>query len=323
MFQITMEGATGLPPTRFRSDVLRAFSSDHPAIPARWLYDYKGSQLFEQITELPEYYPTRTEHQILQAHADELAKLVGSHRALVEFGSGSSTKTPVLLRALRSPRYVAIDISATFLRESLDRVASTFPDLEIVGIEADFSTKLDLDIDAGGPLVGFFPGSTIGNWEPEAAVDILRAMRGTLGDESFLVLGVDRRKDIQTLVRAYNDAHGVTARFNLNLLARINRELRGTIPGGRFEHDAIWNERHGRIEMHLRATQDVEFEIDGTAFAMKAGARIHTENSYKYDAREADILLRAAGWLPLETWQDAAAMFSVIVSRGATRAVAP
>lgn len=318
-----MEGAIAAPPTRFRSDVFRAFSSDHPAIPARWLYDYKGSQLFEQITQLPEYYPTRTEHHILQAHAEELATLVGHGRTLVELGSGSSAKTPILLRALRSPRYVAVDISASFLRESLDRVASTFPYLDIVGIEGDFSTTLDLEIEADGPLVGFFPGSTIGNWEPAAAVDILRAMRGTLGDESFLVLGVDRRKDVPTLVRAYNDADGVTARFNPNLLARINRELRGTIPGESFEHAAIWNERHGRIEMHLRATRDVDFEIDGTAFAMRAGARIHTENSYKYDAREADILLRAAGWLPLQTWEDAAAMFSVIVCRSATRAVAP
>lgn len=315
------DSSIGTPDAGFRADVLRAFSSEPPAIPARWLYDYRGSQLFEAITRLPEYYPTRVEHGILETHAAQLARLVGSGSTLVEFGSGSSTKTPIVLRALRSARYVAVDISASFLRESLDRIASTFPDLEIVGVEADLSTKME--IETSGPVVGFFPGSTIGNWEPAAAVDILRAMRGTLRDESLLVLGVDRRKDVSTLLRAYNDRQGVTARFNLNLLDRINRELRGTIPTARFEHIAQWNERHGRIEMHLRATEDVAFEIEGTAFRMKADQRIHTENSYKYDPREADLLLRAAGWLPIEVWEDPAAMFSVVVSRAAVRAVAP
>jgi dimethylhistidine N-methyltransferase len=323
MFQAMMESFVGTPHAGFRADVLRAFSSEHPAIPARWLYDYRGSQLFEAITKLPEYYPTRVEHEILERYSAQLAQLVGSGSTLVEFGSGSSAKTPILLRALRSSRYVAVDISASFLRESLDRIASTFPDLEVVGVEADFSAKLDLELETSGPIVGFFPGSTIGNWEPEAAVDILRAMRGTLGDGGRLVLGVDRRKDVSTLVRAYNDRQGVTARFNLNLLDRINRELRGTIPTARFEHIAQWNERHGRIEMHLRATQDMAFEIEGTTFWMKADQRIHTENSYKYDTREADLLLRAAGWLPIEIWEDAAGMFSVLVSRAAARVVAP
>ncbi|WP_375403448.1 L-histidine N(alpha)-methyltransferase [uncultured Sphingomonas sp.] len=299
----------------FRDDVLAGLRARPRAIPARWFYDRAGSELFELITELPEYYPTRTETAILEAACDEVAALVGPGRAVVEFGSGASTKTRVLLRCVKPAVYVPIDISGDFLREAARVLAGEFPEVEVVPFEADFTRPMTLPAAvADRPRLGFFPGSTIGNLEPAGAVDLLRAMRASLGEGATLLIGMDRVKDVGVLTAAYDDAAGVTARFNLNLLERINRELDGDVPMDAFRHVARWNAGAARIEMHLEATREVEFTVAGEAFGMAAGETIHTENSHKYTADAARLLLRAGGWEPVAEWTDPDALFAVLLA---------
>ena len=318
------DGQASLADPAFRQDVLRGFDMRPRAIPARWFYDRAGSELFEQITDLPEYYPTRTETAILRACAPEIAARAGDGRAVVEFGSGSSTKTPILLQAVAPAAYVPIDISGDFLRESSAGLASAFPGLDVLPVEADFMHPIALPMQvAATPKLGFFPGSTIGNMIPHSSVDLLRAMKESLGEGAMLVIGMDRIKDAATLEAAYDDAQGVTAAFNLNLLTRINRELAGTIPVERFRHRAIWNDDRARIEMHLEATEDVAFTIEGRPFEMTAGETIHTENSHKYGARDARILLRAGGWTPIAEWTDAEGKFAVILAEAQAARLAP
>ena len=224
-----------------RADVLAGLAAPIPAIPARWLYDRRGSELFEAITDVPEYYLTRTERVLLERHSPDVAHLAGTGDAVVEFGSGSSAKTPILLRAVQPSAYVPIDISGEFLRDSAAALAVEFPSLPIHPVEADFMRPITLpEAVAGAPKLGFFPGSTIGNLVARTAVDLLRAMKDTLGVGAFLLIGMDRIKDEEQLLAAYDDAQGVTAAFNLNLLDRINRELDGTIPVDRFRHRALW-----------------------------------------------------------------------------------
>lgn len=302
---------------QFRRDVLTGLSQQRKAIPARWFYDHRGSQLFEEITRLPEYYPTRVETGILMAHATRIGRMVGSkHHVVVEFGAGSATKTPLLLGAIWTAAYVPIDISGEFLSESCEALAARYPDLPIYPVEADFSQPATLPAEVGQhPRLGFFPGSTIGNMEPMAAADLLRSMRRTLGAGSLLLIGFDRIKSETELVCAYDDARGVTAAFNLNLADRINRELGGTIPRDGIAHRAVWNDERARIEMHIAATRDIDFEVCGRAFAMATGETIHTENSHKYDPRSADTLLLAGGWEPLQGFGDADDKFMVILAR--------
>ena len=316
--------ATTAPDPHFRADVLAGLTRRPRAIPARWFYDHRGSELFEAITALPEYYPTRTETAILGTIGADLAALTGAGRAVVEFGSGSSTKTPLLLRAVAPAAYVPIDISGDFLRESARSLAADFPDLPVLPVEADFTRPFALpDAVAAMPRLGFFPGSTIGNLAPAEAVDLLRTMRDTLGEGAQLLIGMDRVKDVATLVAAYDDAAGVTAAFNINLLARIDRELDGTIPLDAFAHEARWNDDAGRIEMHLVATRDASFSVAGTSFAIAAGETIHTENSHKYGARDARLLLRAGGWTPIAEWTDAADAFAVLLAEARPPEPAP
>ena len=308
----------------FRADVLAGFARRPRAIPARWFYDRHGSELFEAITALPEYYPTRTEAAILAAIRPELAALTGEGRAVVEFGSGSSAKTPLLLGAVAPAAYVPIDISGDFLRESARSLGAGFPGLAILPVEADFTRPFALPpAIAGLPRLGFFPGSTIGNLAPAEAVDLLRAMRDTLGVGAQLLIGMDRVKDVAQLVAAYDDAAGVTAAFNLNLLARINRELGGTIPLDAFAHEARWNDDAARIEMHLVATRDATFAVAGERFAMAAGETIHTENSHKYGARDARLLLRAGGWTPVAEWTDPEGRFAALLAEARPPEPAP
>ena len=301
---------------QFRRDVLAGLNQPQKAIPARWFYDHRGSELFEEITRLPEYYPTRTEVGILGERCLEIARAVGPGRVLVEFGAGSATKTPLLLDCIGPSAYVPIDISGDFLRESCAGLTSAYPDLRVHPVEADFAQPARLPADlAEQPRLGFFPGSTIGNMEPLAAVDLLRTMRATLGDESMLLIGMDRVKAQSVLTAAYDDALGVTAEFNLNLAHRINRELAGTIPVESLRHRAVWNEARARIEMHLEAVRDIAFEVAGRGFLMRNGETIHTENSHKYDRRSATMLLLAGGWEPRRTWKDADDRFMVILAR--------
>lgn len=318
------DGQVSLADPAFRADVLNGLTARPRAIPARWFYDRRGSELFEDITQLPEYYPTRTETALLERVCPEVARAVGLGGAVVEFGSGSSVKTPILLRALRPAAYVPIDISGDFLRDSARTIAAQFPVMAVEPVEGDFLKPLKLPAGIGGlARLGFFPGSTIGNMAPVAAVDLLRTMRSSLGEGSALLIGIDRIKDPAVLVPAYDDAAGVTAAFNLNLLERINAELDGTIPVDAFAHVARWNDDRARIEMHLEATRAVAFEVDGRGFAMAAGETIHTENSHKYGDRDARLLLAAGGWTVTRAWTDDAGLFGLYLAEARAVETAP
>ena len=300
----------------FRRDILDGLAREPKATPPIWFYARRGSELFEQITDLPEYYPTRTETALLNAHGPDFARAVGEGRAVVEFGAGSSRKTPHLLRAIRPAAYVPIDISGDFLQASSAQLAGDFPDLPVLPVVGDFNQPLDLPREiAGLPRLGFFPGSTIGNMEPDAAVDLLRAMRRLLGEDAMLLIGMDRIKDRDRLIAAYDDAQGVTAAFNLNLIERINRELEGDLPIDGFAHRAVWNDEKARIEMHLEAVRPLHFHVAGACFHMDAGETIHTESSHKYGTRDERLLLRAGGWEPVEEWTDDEGLFGLVLAK--------
>lgn len=308
----------------FRADVLAGLSEPQKAIPARWFYDDAGSQLFEDITRLPEYYPTRAETAILGAQAAEIADLVGQGRAVVEFGSGSSVKTPLLLSAISPSAYVPLDIAGDFLRASAAALAAKFPGLPVWPVEADFMRRVELPAEVAGlPKLGFFPGSTIGNMVARTATDLLRSMRDTLGQGALLLIGMDLVKDEQVLLAAYDDAQGVTAAFNRNLLTRINRELNGDVPLAAFRHEARWNDPFARIEMHLVAQEDVRFTVSGQPFAMREGESIHTENSHKFTKRSAQMLLAAGGWEPRARWTDPERQFSLLLAEARSPRSAP
>jgi dimethylhistidine N-methyltransferase len=299
----------------FAAAVLAGLAQPQKVIPARYFYDRAGSELFEAITELPEYYPTRTEIGILKASAAAIAAAVGPGRAVVEFGSGSSMKTPLLLGAIQPAAYVPVDISAEFLQASAAALAADFRGLRVLPVAADFTAPFRLPAAiAGLPKLGFFPGSTIGNLSPAAAVDLLRGFGATLGAGAMLVIGFDLApgagKSVPVLEAAYDDVQGVTAAFNLNLLHRINRELGGTVRVADFAHRALWNPQLGRIEMHLVALRDTAFTAAGQCFALAGGETIHTENSYKWTLPETRLLARAAGWKVVADWGDPAGLFS-------------
>lgn len=303
----------------FRADVLEGLAQSPKAVPARWFYDDEGSRLFEEITRLPEYYPTRAETEILGHRCEDFRRLIAPGRAVVEFGSGSSVKTPLLLGCIDPAAYVPLDISGDFLRASAAELAEKFPDLPIHPVEADFMKPVHLPAEVEGlPKLGFFPGSTIGNMVARTAVDLLRSMSGTLGADAMLLIGMDLIKDVGMLEAAYDDAAGVTGAFNLNLAARINRELGGTIPLDKLRHVARWNDTWARVEMHLEAVEDIAFEVSSRRFTMARGETIHTENSHKFDRRSQYTLLLAGGWTPVARWLDSKERFSVILAE-ATR----
>jgi dimethylhistidine N-methyltransferase len=297
----------------FAAAVLDGLSHPLKSLPCRFFYDARGSELFEEITQLPEYYPTRTEAAILEAHAAEMADGLPAGSVLVEFGSGSSLKTEILLRQLpHLGAYVCVDVSESALAAARARLAARFPTLDVRPIVGDFSRAVVFPPDlAERPKTGFFPGSTIGNLTSVEAVCLLQAFRAGLGANGRLIVGVDLKKDARRLHLAYNDSSGVTAAFNLNLLARINRELAGTFDLAAFRHEAVYNPREGRIEMYLRSTRRQVVGILGRSFHLGAGERIHTENSYKYAIGEFQGLARSAGWEPRRVWTDEGNLFSV------------
>ncbi|MCK0530635.1 L-histidine N(alpha)-methyltransferase [Sphingobium agri] len=302
----------------FRRDIVEGLSRYPKATPPIWFYDRRGSELFEEIADLPEYYPTRTETALLERHGADFADAVGPGRAVIEFGAGSARKTPHLLRAIDPSAYVPIDISGDFLHASSAALASAFPGLPVLPLVGDFHADLTLpNMVDDLPRLGFFPGSTIGNMEPSSAVDLLRSMRRLLGEGAMLLIGMDQIKDPARLIAAYDDAAGVTAAFNLNLLARINRELEGDLPLEDFAHRAIWNDGKARIEMHLEALRPLRFHVAGHAFAMEQGETIHSESSHKYGPRDEQLLLRAGGWEPARQWTDPDGLFSLILAAAA------
>jgi dimethylhistidine N-methyltransferase len=308
----------------FRDDVLAGLSAPIPSIPARWLYDHRGSELFDDITRLPAYYPTRTETQLLSDIMTDVAARVPAGSAVVEFGAGSATKTPLLLEAIAPAAYVPVDISGDYLEQSAAELQQRFPTLEVIPVVADFARPFDLP---GGidhlPRLGFFPGSTIGNFVPRSSTDLLRQFRSLLGPGAKLLIGMDRVKRVERLIAAYDDPEGVTAQFTLNILTRINRELDGDVPVDAFRHEARWNDILSRIEIHLVATRDVSFSVAGQHFTVRDGASIHVENSHKYGPRGARLLLLAGGWTPVAEWSDAAHDFSIILAEAQPERFAP
>ena len=308
----------------FRADVLRGLAEPVPAIPARWLYDRRGSELFDEITRLPAYYPTRTETALLEQAMVDLPAHVAPGGAVVEFGAGAATKTPLLLDAVRPKAYVPIDISGEYLEDSAAVVDADHARVEVYPVVGDFSQPVTLPPEIDGlKRLGFFPGSTIGNFVPKSAAALLGHFRDILGTGSKLLIGMDRIKPVDRLVAAYNDPEGVTAQFNLNLLDRINRELGGDIPVDAFRHEARWADMLGRIEMHLVAQRDVDFSIDEQRFHFTEGQSIHTENSHKYGQRGARLLLLAGGWTPITEWLAPHEAFVIILCEAQPDRFAP
>jgi dimethylhistidine N-methyltransferase len=293
------------------ADVIAGLTAKPKSLPPKYFYDLAGSALFDRITELPEYYPTRSELALLGEHAPAIASLFPPACALIEFGGGSSRKARILLRAAASVEaYVPIDISGDFLQQDAARLRRDFPHLVIAPVVADFTTLAEPPAEvAAKPRAGFFPGSTIGNFEPHEACAFLRRAGRILGPGAVFVVGVDLIKAPDILYRAYNDAEGVTAKFNLNLLARINRELGANFNLAAFEHHAFYNTERNRIEMHLASTKRQKVRIGDTTVDFRAGETIHTENSYKYSVESFQALARGSGWSPLEAWTDG--LFSV------------
>jgi dimethylhistidine N-methyltransferase len=304
-------------PSGFARDLLTGLAERPKRLPPKYFYDAVGSRLFERITELPEYYPTRTEIGILADKAEAIASLIPEGAALVEFGSGSSAKVRLLLDKLdRLRAYVPVDISAEFLEEEAARLRREFPYLTVVPIAADFTTAFELPSSLReAPRAGFFPGSTIGNFEPEAARKFLRLAARILGSRATFIVGVDLVKDTRILEAAYDDSAGVTAKFNLNILARANRELGANFDLAGFAHRAFYNAAQSRIEMHLVSRTAQSVRVLGRSFAFAAGESIHTENSYKYTVETFAALAREAGWQSIAAFQDAGALFSVHVLR--------
>lgn len=299
---------------QFRVAVLDGLARTPRAIPAKFLYDARGSALFDAICELPEYYLTRTETVILTSCASELARLAGLGCALVEFGSGSSVKTRLLLDAMPDlAAYVPIDISRQHLDATAAKLRRDYPRLRVEPVCADYMALSELPADVNGaPRLGFFPGSTVGNLEPADATSFLRRARTLLGDRGALVLGVDLKKDPERLHDAYNDKAGVTAAFTLNLLRRMNRELDATFDLAAFAHDAAYNPLEGRIEIYFRSLAKQYVTVAGRTFAFAAGERVHTEYSYKYDDAGIAALARSAGFTIDRTWTDPARLFAVV-----------
>ena len=301
----------------FRQAVLAGLGSLPRAIPAKFLYDARGSALFDAICEQPEYYPTRTETQILRACADDIARLAGPGCALVEYGSGSSVKTRLLLDAMSDLHaYVPIDISRQHLGATARRLREDYPWLRVEPVAADYMALDALPPEINGARrIGFFPGSTIGNLTPEEAVLFLRRARRLLRSDGALILGVDLKKDPQRLHDAYNDAAGVTAQFTLNLLRRMNRELEANFDLSAFAHEAFYNEAAGRIEIYVRSLRDQTVTVAGRRFTFAEGERVHTEYSYKYDDTDIAVLARRGGFSIAHTWADPDRLFAVAFLR--------
>jgi dimethylhistidine N-methyltransferase len=299
----------------FAADVVAGLTATPKRLSPKYFYDRAGSELFERITELPEYYPTRTETAILTERAGDIAKLIPQGAALIEFGSGSSTKTRIVLREAKTlAAYVPVDISAEFLSQQAAALRAEFPDVAMLPVAADFSRPFELPGAVQAlPRAGFFPGSTIGNFEPHEACAFLRHAARVLGRGTQLIVGVDLVKDTNVLQAAYNDKQGVTAAFNMNLLKRINNELGAKIDLSTFEHHAFFNRERSRIEMHLASHKRQRFKVCGDCIDFRAGETIHTENSYKYTVESFGALARGAGFAQTAVWTDEKRYFSVHV----------
>ncbi|MGH9458644.1 MAG: L-histidine N(alpha)-methyltransferase [Thermoanaerobaculia bacterium] len=297
----------------FREEAVAGLRSSPKRVSPKFFYDERGSALFERITRLPEYYPTRTEIEILEEHAESLATILGERWELLELGSGSSRKTRILLESAGgNGTYVPIDIAKESLVAAAEGIAQEFPDVNVVAVCADYTAPIPLArFDPSARRIIFFPGSTIGNFDPDDARDFLAHLGGMLEPDDRMIVGVDLQKDPATLHAAYNDAAGVTARFNCNVLERMNRELGANFDLRRFEHLAFYDPKLGRIEMHLRSRGEQTVRIDGEEIRFENRETIHTENSYKYTREGFRRLAREAGLATVEIWTDPGLLFSV------------
>ncbi|WP_342452972.1 L-histidine N(alpha)-methyltransferase [Pararoseomonas indoligenes] len=319
-----MSGAISRDPAELQraalvADAVAGLSAPRKTLPCKWLYDAEGARLFEAITRLPEYYPTRTEMRILEESGPDIARAVGPGAAVVEFGPGDGAKAVQLLRALRAPAaYLPVDIAPEWLEAAAARVRAACPGLPVRPVVADFTRPFDLAGRAEGSAthLGFFPGSTIGNFEAEEAVAFLRRARATLRPGGRMLLGADLVKSIPVLQAAYDDAAGVTAAFDLNLLSRLNREAGADFDLGAFRHEARWNAAEERIEMHLVSQTAQSVRLAGRVFRFAGGESIHTESSHKYRPERLRELVRAAGWRAEAMWTDAEGLFSVWLLEG-------
>jgi dimethylhistidine N-methyltransferase len=299
---------------QFAADALAGLKAMPKRIPAKYFYDAEGSHLFEQITRLPEYYPTRCEMKILREHGKEIAEYIPEGAALVEFGSGSSKKVRILLKAApRLAAYVPVDICPEMLEQETKELKTDRPQLPVIPVVADICKPFNLpEMARAAPVhVGFFPGSTIGNFEPHEAADFLRNAGKILGEGAVLIIGVDLIKAPEVLNLAYNDLQGVTAQFNKNLLVRMNRELGANFKLECFEHHAFYNRERNRIEMHLASMKRQKVRVAGETIDFRAGETIHTENSYKYSIESLNALASGVNWTPLRTWTDPKNYFAV------------
>jgi dimethylhistidine N-methyltransferase len=302
----------------FAEDVVRGLSSTPKSTPPKWLYDARGSALYELLSDQPEYYPPRIETVLLERHAEDLSDAIGPDALVFEYGAGNARKTALLLEALRRPAaYVPVDISREPLLAATEALGARFPRLPVRPVVADFTGPLALPL-AGLPgrrRVAFFPGSTIGNFDPPDAVALLRRMARDAGLGGLLCIGVDLPKEEAVLVAAYDDARGVTAAFDRNLLARMNRELGGDARLSAFQHRALWNARLSRVEMHLESLEPQLLHVAGRTFRFEQGETIHTESAYKWEPRAFDALAAIAGWTPEAAWTDDRAWFAVRLYR--------
>ena len=303
--------------SQFGRDVIAGLTARPKTLPPKYFYDEAGAQLFEAITATPEYYPTRCEMEILRDRASEIAQFTPQGSALVEFGSGSSRKARLVLAAAPGiAAYIPVDLSSKMLADEAQTLRRDWPHLRVIPVEADFSEPFTLPSDVAAlPRVGFFPGSTIGNFEPHEACAFMRHAGRMLGREAVLIIGVDLIKDADILNAAYDDAAGITAKFNLNLLTRINRELGANFDPAAFSHHAFYNAERHRIEMHLASKKRQKVKVAGRVIDFRLGETIHTENSYKYSVESFLALARGSGWSPLATWSDTGGRFSVHVLR--------
>ncbi len=299
----------------FLSEVLSGLQSTPKTLPCKFFYDEKGSKLFDSICDLPEYYPTRTETALLERIGDEVAECIGPHAQIVEYGCGSVKKIRPVVDALDRPvSYVAVDISKEHLLAAAGMLASDYPDLEVHAVCADFVQPFEVTPPAAYPearRVGFFPGSTLGNFAPEAARTLLASAAKLLGSGGGMLIGIDLKKDVAILEAAYDDAAGVTAAFNMNLLDRINNELGADFDLDQFEHHVRYNAELGRVEMHLRSLRDQQVTVDGNVVEFREGETIHTENSHKFDIEQFQAMARDAGFEPQRVWTDEDKLFSV------------
>ena len=296
---------------QFREDVLAGLSLPQKALPPKYFYDAEGSRLFERICRLREYYPTRAELSLTRAHLAAIARFAGRGGVLLEYGSGEGIKTRLLIAAVRPKVYVPVDISTDALQRAGRGLQRTFPWLAIRPVAADFSQPLGIDLPGRARTTVYFPGSTIGNLTPQEAHAFLAMTRGQVGAGGALLIGVDLKKDPVRLHAAYNDAKGVTAAFNLNLLARINRELGGDFDLRRWRHYAFYNAALGRVEMHLASSVRQTARIGRHRFRFDRGETIHTENSYKYSIADFQGLARSAGLRSAKVWTDAGELFAL------------